>query len=116
MTSDAVNSPVPILGEARMEGPHPASTFTSLATLEASSFMKSNPRFLLAIAVFLIPVGACLPGCSQADNPAPVTAAPPPAPKAEEVKVPKKVGGQAYGSNEQYQRSMERQFGTKSGQ
>ncbi len=56
----------------------------------------------------LIPLGASLPGCSQPDSPTPVAAAPPPAPKPEELKVPRKRGGQTYGANAQYQKAMQR--------
>jgi len=71
--------------------------------------MKSKSWSVLALAVLVAPLGAALCGCSQADNPKPVTAPPPPAPKPEEVKVPKKgPGGKEYGSGAAYQKAMER--------
>jgi hypothetical protein len=68
--------------------------------------MRSKTRTLLAFVMTLTPLGASLPGCSQHDNPTPVAAAPPPSPKPEELKVPKKKGGQVYGANAQYQKAM----------
>jgi hypothetical protein len=70
--------------------------------------MRSKTPTLLAFVMALTPLGASLPGCGNPDNPTPVAAAPPPPPKPEEVKVPKKRGGQMYGANAQYQKAMER--------
>jgi hypothetical protein len=71
--------------------------------------MKANVRILLAFSVLLTSVWASLPGCSQSDNPTPTAAPPPPAPKAEELKVTKQAApGKAYGASDRYQKAMER--------
>jgi hypothetical protein len=75
--------------------------------------MKSKTCSILTSIAAMVLLGGFLSGCTQADNPTPEKAAPPPAPTAKETEVPKKAGGQAYGANEKYQRAMEKQFGGK---
>jgi hypothetical protein len=71
--------------------------------------MKSKMRSLLAFLAVLTPLGGSLTGCSQPDDPKPVTAAPPPPPKPEELKVPTKgTSGQQYGAGDRYQKAMEK--------
>jgi hypothetical protein len=71
--------------------------------------MKAKLRVLVALSVVLAPFSVFLPGCNQPDTPKMETAPPPPAPKPEELKVPKAAGGKAaYGANEKYQKAMER--------
>ena len=63
--------------------------------------MKSKTRFLILSLVVLTPLLGSLTGCSQPDDPKPVTAPPPPPPKAEELKVPKAgTSGKQYGASE----------------
>jgi hypothetical protein len=71
--------------------------------------MKSKIRAFVALCLVVAPLGGALPGCTQADNPKMETAAPPPAPKPEELVVPK-VGASKveYGSQPKYQRAMDR--------
>jgi hypothetical protein len=71
--------------------------------------MKSTCKsFVIACAV-ITPFLGSLPGCSQADNPQIPAAAPPPAPKQEELQVPKSSAGkEQYGANTKYQKAMER--------
>jgi hypothetical protein len=71
--------------------------------------MKAKTRSILALLVVLTLLWGPLPGCNQPDNPTPVSAPPPPAPKAEEVKVPKQgKSGQEYGAGGRYQKAMNR--------
>jgi hypothetical protein len=78
--------------------------------------MKAKLRVLVALSVVLAPFLVFLPGCNQPDNPKMETAAPPPAPKPEDLKVPKAAGKQQYGANEKYQKAMERMGKRQSGQ
>jgi len=69
--------------------------------------MRWKIRSFPVFCALLIPLGGSLSGCSQPDNPTPVTAPPPPPPQAEELKVPKKgPGGKAYGGGDRYKKSM----------
>jgi hypothetical protein len=71
--------------------------------------MRSKTCALVASLVASAGLGGSLSGCSQPDNPAPVTAAPPPAPTAKETEVPKKTaGGENYGASSKYQKAMEK--------
>jgi hypothetical protein len=71
--------------------------------------MRSKTCALVASLVASAGLGGLLSGCSQPDNPTPVTAAPPPAPKPEELKVPKKTpGGEQYGANQKYQNAFKK--------
>ncbi len=76
--------------------------------------MRSKTCSLLASVAATVLLGGFLSGCAQPDNPTPEKAPPPPPPKAEETKVPKKVGGQPYGASSKYQDMMNKQF-SKSG-
>ncbi|MGP0062004.1 MAG: hypothetical protein ACLQGP_00195 [Isosphaeraceae bacterium] len=69
--------------------------------------MKSKIRSLLVLSVAMTVIGAGVWGCSQADNPTPVKAEPPPAPKPEELKVPKnKATKSEYGAGARYKKAM----------
>jgi hypothetical protein len=70
--------------------------------------MKLTLRTLLTVSTLLAPVLAVLPGCNQADNPKPTAAPPPPAPKPEEVALPK-IKGKTYdpASNPRYKKMQE---------
>jgi hypothetical protein len=72
--------------------------------------MKPKTRPILALLAGSTLLWGTVAGCNQADNPKPVEAPPPPAPKAEELKVPttKGSGGKQYGAGDRYQKAMER--------
>jgi hypothetical protein len=71
--------------------------------------MRSKTCALVASLVASAGLGGLLSGCSQPDNPPPVTAAPPPAPTAKETEVPKKTsGGENYGASSKYQKAFEK--------
>ena len=71
--------------------------------------MRSKSRSALAMLALSIPLLGSVSGCTQADNPTPEKAAPPPAPKPEELKVGKTdASGKEYGSNDRYKKAMER--------
>lgn len=71
--------------------------------------MRSKSRSLPALLAIAIPLWCSVPGCSQADNPTPEKAPPPPPAKAEELQVPKKSKGQTYGSGDRYKKAMLKQ-------
>jgi len=64
----------------------------------------------IALTTVAMTVSFCvvLGGCAQSDNPQIVTAAPPPAPKPEELKVPTTGGDKKveYGSGARYKKAM----------
>jgi hypothetical protein len=70
--------------------------------------MRLKFRTLLTSPILLAPLFGILPGCSQADNPKPVDAAPPPAAKASELALPK-VKGKTFdpASNPRYKAMQE---------
>jgi len=69
----------------------------------------SQTRLLRLRSVVVVPILATVCACSQADAPKMADAPPPPAPKSEELKVPKIGAGKTqYGANEKYQRAMEK--------
>jgi hypothetical protein len=73
--------------------------------------MKSRTIALVAFLGLVAPTCGALSGCSQADNPPPATAPAPPAPKAEDVQVPKRgTEKQEYGSSDRYKKAMEGKY------
>ncbi len=71
--------------------------------------MKKQTWAFRAALVISTALWGGLSGCSQPDNPTPVTAPPAPPPKPEELVVPKeKASGKEYGANAKYQKAMQR--------
>ena len=68
--------------------------------------MKSMSPFRLVLSPIVAWLLLSVGGCSQPDNPTPVKATPPPAPKPEETKEHKDKTGKAYGAGERYKKAM----------
>ncbi|MGC8643368.1 MAG: hypothetical protein ACP5XB_26215 [Isosphaeraceae bacterium] len=78
--------------------------------------MKRTRRTsLFSLSVLLVSFISFLPGCAQPDNPTPKAAPPPPAPKPEELVMPK-VQGKTYNptANPHY-KQMQDQFAKQAG-